>query len=113
MDYSWFGRGRGERWHMETAEKLQRFFCETVANHPGGIYHIDGTVLEGTALHPVAITATNAQAALASREPLSGNALQCVREFWNTPMRRGGRRYYDNCLYMFALLALGGSYRIY
>jgi len=80
---------------------------------PGGYIIIDGTVLEGTALHPVAITATNAQAALASGEPLSGNALRCVREFWNTPIRRDGRRYYDNCLYLFALLALGGNYRIY
>jgi len=113
MDYSWFGEKRGERWHTETAEKLQRFFCETVADDPRGIYSIDGTVLEGAALHPVAITATNAQAALASREPLSGNALRCVRELWNTHMRRGGRRYYDNCLYLFALLALGGNYRIY
>ena len=113
MDYIWFGKGRGDRWHTEIAEKVQKFFCETVADHPRGIYHIDGTVLEGTALHPVAITATNAQAALASGEPLSGNALRCVQEFWNTPMRRDGRRYYDNCLYLFAMLALGGNYRIY
>jgi len=113
MDYSWFGRCRGERWHSKIAEKLQKFFCETVAKDPKGIYSIDGTVLEGDALHPVAITATNAQAALASSEPLAGYALQCVREFWNTPLRRGDRRYYDNCLYLFALLALGGNYRIY
>lgn len=113
MDYAWFGNARQELWHVETAEKLQRFFCETAADHPRGIYAVDGTVLEGTALHPVAITATNAQAALASREPLSGNALRCVLEFWDTPMRRGDRRYYDNCLYLFAMLALGGNYRIY
>ena len=113
MDYSWFGSSRRELWHVETAEKVQKFFCETVADHPRGIYSVDGTILEGAALHPVAITATNAHAALASREPLSGNALRCVREFWDTPMRRGSRRYYDNCLYMFAVLALGGNYRIY
>ena len=113
MDYAWFGKDQRDNWHTEIAEKLQSFFCETVAEHPRGIYCIDGTVLEGTALHPVAITATNAQAALASKEPLSGNALRCVREFWDTPMRRGDRRYYDNCLYMFAILALSGNYRIY
>lgn len=113
MDYLWFGKKQGESWQMEIAGRIQRFFCETAADHPRGIYHIDGTVLEGEALHPVAISATNAQASLASGKPLSGYALQCVQEFWNTPMRRGDRRYYDNCLYMFATLALSGSYRIY
>ena len=111
--YIWFGRSRRDKRHIETAEKVQRFFCETVADHPGRVYNTDGAVLEGKALHPAAITATNAQAALASGEPLSGNALRCVREFWNTPMRRDVRRYYGNCLYMFAVLELGGNDRIY
>jgi len=113
MDYLWFGKDRGEQWHIALSERLQRFFQETVADQPRGIYRIDGTVLEGEALHPVAITATNAQASLASGKPLPQYALRCVQEFWNTPMRRGDRRYYDNCLYMFAMLALSGSYRIY
>ena len=33
--------------------------------------------------------------------------------FWNQPLRKGGRRYYDNCLYLFAFLALSGRYRIW
>ena len=41
------------------------------------------------------------------------NAEVCVRRFWNTPLRDGPRRYYDNCLYFFALLALSGRYRIW
>jgi oligosaccharide reducing-end xylanase len=36
-----------------------------------------------------------------------------VKKFWNTPLRTGVRRYYDNCLYLFALLALSGNYRIW
>ena len=36
-----------------------------------------------------------------------------VRRFWETPLRQGDRRYYDNCLYFFALLALSGKYRIW
>jgi hypothetical protein len=40
-------------------------------------------------------------------------AKQCVEKFWNTPLRTGDRRYYDNFLYMFAMLALSGNYRIY
>lgn len=73
-------------------------------------YEIDGRVIEQPALHPVAIIATNAQASLAADGPY---ARECVERFWNTPLRTGERRYYDNCLYLFALLALSGNYRIY
>ena len=54
--------------------------------------------------------AVNAQAALASDQK---NAFLCVHRFWETPLRTGDRRYYDNCLYFFAYLALSGNYRIY
>lgn len=40
-------------------------------------------------------------------------AKRWVEWFWNQPLRKGGRRYYDNCLYLFALLALSGNYRIW
>ncbi len=113
MDYLWFGRDRGETWHMEIAEKLRRFFLETVSHNPRGIYAVDGTELPGTALHPLAITATLAESAIASPEPLSGRAKRCVEGFWGSPLRRGERRYYDNCLSLFALLALSGRYRIW
>ena len=39
--------------------------------------------------------------------------LQWVKDFWNTPLRTGNRRYYDNCLYFFSLLLLSGEYKIY
>ena len=70
----------------------------------------DGTRLEEKALHPVAIIAVNAESALAADGTY---AKQCVDKFWNTPLRTGERRYYDNFLYMFAMLALSGNYRIY
>lgn len=113
LDHEWFGRARGYAWQTEIARHVQRFFCETVKEQPRAVYSIDGQVLEEHALHPTAITATNAQASLAIDGPLTGNALTCVREFWETPLRRGDRRYYDNCLYFFALLALSGRYQIY
>ena len=113
MDYSWFGELRGETWQTEITERIRKFFLETVAEDPRGIYTVDGTALPGAALHPVAITATLAESALCAPRPLEGAALRCVRDFWDTPLRRGDRRYYDNCLYMFALLALGGKYRIW
>ena len=113
LDHEWFGRARGYAWQTEIARHVQRFFCETVKEQPRAVYSIDGQILEEHALHPTAITATNAQASLAIDGPLTGNALTCVREFWETPLRRGDRRYYDNCLYFFALLALSGRYQIY
>ena len=98
-------------------------------------YQIDGTPLEIPALHPVGLIAANAEAALAlspsvkcgvddggssitARESAVARtdaslAERAVRRFFDTPLRTGNRRYYDNCLYFFALLALSGRYRIW
>ncbi len=107
LDAVWFGRSP---WARDEANRLQKFFCETVRDNDRAIYEVDGTVLPLPALHPVAITATNAAASLAADGPWAG---ECVRRFWETPLRTGERRYYDNCLYFFAFLALSGNYRIY
>lgn len=107
LDYEWFGK---DPWQQEIAAKLQKFFCETVKGKDDRVYQIDGTIEEEKALHPVAIIATNAQASLASNGEYAD---ACVKRFWETPMRTGDRRYYDNCLYMFAMLALSGNYRIW
>ena len=73
-----------------------------------------------TVLHPLGLLATTAQGALTvakedSDDPNSdwNVAKRWVEWFWTQPMRKGSRRYYDNCLYLFALLALSGNYRIY
>lgn len=113
LDYEWFGKESKAQWNKTIAKNLQNFFCETVKDQPRAIYSIEGEILGEHALHPVAITAVNGQASLASDAPLTGHALQCVKEFWETPLRTGDRRYYDNCLYFFAMLALSGNYRIY
>ena len=108
LDYAWFG---ADDWAILEAERLQRFFCENLKEaERDGIYAIDGTVLGGKALHPVAMIATNAQASLITE---GANAKVCLKKFWETPLRTGDRRYYDNCLYFFAFLALSGNYRIY
>lgn len=73
------------------------------------------------ALHPVGMLATTAQGTLAIPElPDAKNgserarlAADWVRRFYEEPMRTGDRRYYDNCLYVFAWLALAGKYRIW
>ncbi len=107
-DYAWFA---ADEWQRDCADKIQKFFCETVDGKIDRVYRIDGTILEEKALHPVAIIATNAQASLAAQN--EKNLKECVDLFWNTPLRTGERRYYDNCLYLFALLSLSGNYRIW
>lgn len=107
MDHIWFEQ---DPWQVANANKLQRFYCEDQKEHWDGVFLVDGTRLEEKALHPVAIIAVNAEASLAADGPY---AKECVKKFWETPLRTGDRRYYDNFLYLFAMLALSGNYRIY
>ncbi len=114
LDAEWFGEDAG---HYAVPLKMMKFFgtdLEAVRCE----YEIDGTPTERTVLHPLGLLSTMAQSALAipySEDENSDFAIakQWVEWFWNQPMRKGVRRYYDNCLYMFALLALSGNYRIW
>ena len=98
------------------AANMQAFFVD-IPVEDYMTYEIDGTVVPQKALHPVGLLATLAQSSLAvwdDPDPaVSANAEKIVRRFWDTPLRTGERRYYDNCLYFFALLALGGKCTAY
>lgn len=109
LDWEWFGK---DPWEQTCASNLQRFFAENAGDDLNDyrIYQIDGTIEEEKALHPYAIVATNAQASLAANGPY---AMDFAERFFALPLRQGNRRYYDNCLYMFAMLALSGNYRIW
>ena len=62
----------------------------------------------------IAATAEGSLAAMHSQEPDAlDNAIRWVRLLWDTPIRTGTRRYYDNFLYAFAFLALAGEYRVW
>ena len=97
-------------WSSSIAAKLQHLFDSKNEEGFNIVYTTDGTKTEEKVLHPAGLLATIAQASLISSD---ASALRWVRIFWNTPMRTGDRRYYDNCLYMFAVLALSGKYRIW
>lgn len=107
IDALWFGT---DLWHQEIGENYQGFYVETAKENINGVFEIDGTLLEETARHPVAVAAVNAQSVLACD---GKHSIRLLRGLWNTPLRTGERRYYDNCLYMFAMLALSGRYRIW
>lgn len=106
LDYEWFGV---DEWQVDEANKLQAFFADTSLEDYRR-YTIAGEPFEEKSLHPVGLLATNAMASLAADGPY---ARSTVEHFWNTPLRAGVRRYYDNCLYFFSLLALSGRYRIW
>ena len=107
LDAAWFGKDEALG---DIIDRLQAFFSENTQLGEYYSYMLDGTPLDQPALHPVAIIATNAAGSLAAR---GRYRLDWVRNFWNTPLRKGNRRYYDNCLYFFCLLMLAGKYRIY
>lgn len=103
LDCAWFGKTAE---YGEIADHLQAFLH---GKEPFMTYTIDGTAIEPPALHPTAIIATTAAASLATDTELSRKWLH---RFWDTPPRKGERRYYDNCLYFFCLLMLAGEFRI-
>ena len=113
LDYAWFGVDEGQ---ADAAVRLQHFLAKQ--EKPYQIYELDGTCLGQDALHPVGMLATTAQGALAvigrcQDKQAQRTAWQWVERLWQQPLRRGERRYYDNCLYFFAFLALSGRYRIW
>lgn len=91
---------------------LQKFLRTHDCSHA---YTVDGTPLTLATLHPVGLIATTAEASIAARHSALPGAEETarwwVRTFWETPLRTGDRRYYDNFLYLFALLALSGRYQ--
>ncbi len=113
LDYAWFGSCQGQE---KAPGRLMQFLGSRT--EPWKVYEIDGTPLDMDALHPVGMMAATAQGALAvigrseDEKELSA-AWQWVDRLWKEPLRQGGRRYYDNCLYFFAFLALSGNYRIW
>lgn len=114
LDCEWFGINVGQ---ASVPIRMMRFFG-TDLEAVRCSYTIEGKPLDRPVLHPLGLIATIAQGALAipySDDPDSDFAVakQWVEWFWNQPLRKGVRRYYDNCLYLFAFLALSGHYRIW
>lgn len=107
LDNTWFAK---DPWQNLEGERFLRTFCEKVGEENWNkVLDWDGTVRSEDVLHPVAVIATNAAAgALVDND----NALKCIKKFWDTPLREGPRRYYDNCLYLFAFMLLSGNYKV-
>ncbi|MBR5897189.1 MAG: xylanase, partial [Lachnospiraceae bacterium] len=108
LDYEWFKTDVGQ---TKAASNIQRALLDDMRADTYHIYEVDGRIAGDKALHPFAITATVAESVLASK--LDDVAKEWVNKFFGMPLRKGERRYYDNCLYFFAFLALSGRYKIW
>ena len=106
LDHIWFGPHPDMD---DIATRLQDFFAGCDVNDLRS-YRLDGTPEDEAAMHPAAIRAVLGAASVCSR---SKHRLDFLKLFVNTPLRKGNRRYYDNCLCFFCLLMLTGHYRIY
>ena len=128
LDYEWFGDDEGQ---CDAALRLLRFL-DSKGSSMAGRYEVDGTEAGGPALHPVGLRAATTEGLLAVvglylkrcsgrmsllKEVMPADiyelACRWLEDLWNTPLRTGERRYYDNCLYFFAFMALSGNYRIW
>ena len=106
LDHVWFGE---DPELTEIATNIQDFFAgQDMENLTA--YELNGHPQNEPAMHPTAIRSVLGAASIASR---SEHRSRFLKEFADMPMRRGIRRYYDNCLYFFCLLMLTGNYRIY
>lgn len=98
------------KWRKEIVDTHQRFFYQKTEEERNRIYEVDGRMLDIPVRHPVGLLATIAQASLATDGEISK---AWVKKFWETPLRTDDGRYYDNCLYLFAMLSLSGKYRVW
>lgn len=117
IDYTW---NKADSWQVEEGKRFLDYFVNTVTlQNWDKTYDWDGTIREEDALHPVAIIATNAAAAAlvlndeCDDAKARENAVTALKKFWDTPLRSGNRRYYDNCLYLFCFMLLSGNYKVW
>ena len=106
MDYAWWAK---DEWQKIFADKIQAFFFSKGISAYGDRWTLDGLTQRG-ADHSSGLVACNAAASLAAT---NANAWQFIDQFWNTSLDTGRYRYYNDCLYMLALLHLSGNFKAY
>ncbi|MCR5565252.1 MAG: xylanase [Clostridiales bacterium] len=106
LDHIWFGPEPA----LDAVETRIQDFFDGQDMEDLRAYELDGTPQNEPAMHPTAIKAVLGTASVGS---CSKARTRFLKQFAEMPLRRGVRRYYDNCLYFFCLLMLTGNYRIY
>ncbi len=107
LDAAWNGE---TEWSKQQAEHFLAFFNSKLQDGSWqDVYLVDGTKQDQKVLHPWAVIASNASAAVLAPEA----AKPWVQLFLERGLRSGDRRYYDNCLHFFVYLLLSGNYRVW
>lgn len=104
MDYAWFSQDA----RMKTqVEKYHAFFATYLGanNVSQSLFHVDGSNASGGS--STALTATLASGAMASD---ASNKASYVEALWNVPQQEGEYRYYQESVYLLALLNVAGRF---
>ncbi len=104
MDYAWFSQDS----RMKTqVEKYHAFFANylTADNVSQSLFQVNGSGASGGG--STALTATLASGAMASD---ASNKATYVNNLWNVPQQQGEYRYYQESVYLLALLNVAGKY---
>jgi oligosaccharide reducing-end xylanase len=105
VDYAWFSADP----RMQTqVEKYHAFFGDKLGanNVQNSLFHVDGSSPDGGS--STALTGTLAAGALASS---AANRATYVTNLWNDQQKSGTYRYYQEGVYLLALLAASGNFR--
>lgn len=103
---TWPGRQK-EEWMVDMAEGLSEFFWQ-IPSDEFRRYELDGTDAGRFSRHPIGLLASLATTYMLTQ---TTETETLARRFWETDLRSGRRRYYDNFLYAFAFLAMAGAYK--
>ena len=105
VDYEWFDN-RDARWTTQ-ANKYHAFFTSQLNgnNVRNALFNVDGSNPNGGS--STALTLTLASGAAASSAP---NRADFVQAAWDLGQQSGQYRYYQECVYILALLSAGGVY---
>lgn len=107
VDWAWWCADERER---ALSDKLQSFFVSQGSGYLS-LYHLDGTPLEEDNYSSSGLRAINATSVLAATDP--ERSAWFIDSLWNLEMPNGEYRYYDGMLYMFSMLHVSGSFKIY
>lgn len=107
LDYEWF---TADPWQGEESKRVQEFFIREGLDRHYSVYTVDGVGQESAHYQTTALVSMLAMSSFAADGP---HVKALVDNFYYRAPGKGCWRYYDDCLYFFALLALSGNYRIW
>jgi oligosaccharide reducing-end xylanase len=107
VDHAWFGAD--DPWQVDQSNRVLTFLASQGLNSYPSFYSLDGKKALAT-YHSLGLVA-NAAVAAEAASPEIGKPF--VQALWNAPMSVGQYRYYDDLLYMLAMLNVSGNFRVY